>query len=205
MRRSAPICVFARSSSARERRNSDGPLDEVDRLPDAQPGGEHRDVGDEARLAHERRPVAERLTTEHAKLALVAGESQHGPQGGGLAGAVRTDQTDDAARLDDETHVIERHERAVFLGQAGGTNERCRHRLGSLFSAARRRMRERGGLREQLLRGKAEAVDDSKHLRPLLLEEPFALPGQQYLCAPSLTYMPRPRRFSTSPSSTSCW
>src|SRR5271163_3328336 len=49
------------------------------------------------------------------------------------------------------------------------------------FAAARRRSRmgERGNLREQLLRGESQAVDDRENLGPLLIQKALTLAGQQ--------------------------
>ena len=78
----------------------------------------------------------------------------------GLAGAVRTDEPDDAAGLDREIDVVERDVRAVFLGQVASFDERG-HGSSFFFGFAaagrRRRVGERGRLREQFLRPKIPA------------------------------------------------
>jgi hypothetical protein len=40
-------------------------------------------------------------------------------------------------------------------------------------------MGERGRLCEQFLGGEAQSIDDREYLRPLLVQEPFALAGEQ--------------------------
>ena len=74
--------------------------DEVDRLIDLEPGRHHGDVRDEARLVHECRAIAKGLATQHRQLALVGREAEYGAQRRGLAGAVRSDETDDPPGLD---------------------------------------------------------------------------------------------------------
>jgi hypothetical protein len=173
----------------------------------AQPGRQHRDVRDEAGLMHEQGALAERLAAEHLQLALVGGEPQHGAQRAGLAGAVRTDEADDASRLDGEVGSIERDERAVLFdrSRASISGGMAFVLLGIAAARRRRGMGERGGLREQFLGGESQPVDDRQESAATPRSGiARARPASSKRRAPSLTYMPRPRRFSTSPSSTSC-
>ena len=42
--------------------------DEIDRLFDPEPRRQHRDIGDETRLLHQRSAIAERFPAQHAEL-----------------------------------------------------------------------------------------------------------------------------------------
>ena len=91
--------------------------DEIDGLIDAQPGGQHRDVGDEAGVMHQRGALAQRLATQHLQLPFVGGQPQDGAQRGGLTGAVRADEPDDAAGFDREIGAIQRDVRSILFCQ----------------------------------------------------------------------------------------
>ena len=95
----------------------------IDGLLHAHPSGQHGDVRDEARLAHEQRALGERLAAEHAERALVGREPEHGTQRRGLARTVRSDEADDASRLHDEVRAIKGDKGAVSLGEAARFDE----------------------------------------------------------------------------------
>jgi hypothetical protein len=79
------------------------------------------------------RALAARIEAQHRQLAFVVGEPEDRLQRGGLAGAVRPDQADDATRFDLEVDAVERLDAAVALGQAAGTDHGLQgtHRLSS--------------------------------------------------------------------------
>src|SRR5580704_10023243 len=103
-------------------------LAESERLPDAHPARQHRDVGHEAHLAHQRVALPARVEPEYLQLPAEGSKPEDRLERGGLAGAVRTDEADDASRLDVETHAIEGARRAVGLAQSARFNYCC-HRL----------------------------------------------------------------------------
>ena len=76
--------------------------DELDRLADADPARQHGHVGDEADVLHQFVALGARVEAEHPQIALEGDQAQHRLQRGGLAGAVRADQADDAAGRDFE-------------------------------------------------------------------------------------------------------
>ena len=96
--------------------------DELDGLLDPEPSGQNRDIGDERGLGHQLGARGERLAAEHLELAFIGGESEYGAQGRGLAGAVRTDEPDDAAGLHGKIDVVESDLRTESLGEAARLN-----------------------------------------------------------------------------------
>src|SRR5690606_20990074 len=142
---------------------------------------------------HEFRALATRVEAEHRQFTVEIGQAEDCLERGGLAGAVRTDQADDAARFDVEVDGVERLRSGIRLGQVARTHDRV-HRLSSSWPAASsmswRRLRPRR-VRRAYSSGhssvrKRSRSDLSKASR-----------------APSVTYMPSPLRFSTRFSSTS--
>ena len=100
MRRLPVISVLASSAVARSRRNRGcTPATKSMAWSTRSQAGQHRDVGDEAGVVHERGAFAKRFAAQHLQLPFVGGESEDGAQSAGLAGAVRADEADDAARL----------------------------------------------------------------------------------------------------------
>lgn len=71
--------------------------------------------------------VTPRIVVEHAYLAPgLAGEAEQDAQGGGLAGAVRSEETVHPAGVDVEVETVEGVDVAVALGEAGGMDD-ARH------------------------------------------------------------------------------
>src|SRR6185436_20288788 len=89
--------------------------DEIERLRDANPSGQHRDVGDETDLAHERVALVPRVAPEHAEFAQVRREAHDVVEGGRLPGAVRTNQADDPAFADVKVDAVQGDACAVGL------------------------------------------------------------------------------------------
>ena len=73
---------------------------------------------------HQLGALLARIEAEHGQIAFDGGETQDRLQRSGLAGAVRTDQSDDAARFDVETHAVESHRRTVALGDVACVDDR---------------------------------------------------------------------------------
>ena len=120
------MSVLARNSSgalAIEARMHAG--DEVDRLRNLQPARQHRDIGDEAHLFHERVALRARIEPQHLELAVERREAEDGLDHRGLAGAVRADQADDAARFHVEIHSANHRRAAVALGETASFNYCC--------------------------------------------------------------------------------
>ena len=97
--------------------------DEVQRLRHFQPRRQHGDVGDEADFLHHR--VALEVRAEHAQLAFIRSEPEDRLERGGLAGAVRADQSDDAAFGDAQVEVVERDGLAERLAYAARFDREC--------------------------------------------------------------------------------
>ena len=144
----------------------------VDGLADPHPARQHRDIGDEADVAHERIALAPRVAAEHRELALVRDQPEDRVQGGGLARAVRSDQAKDTPGLDGKVDAGERDGRAVRLAEAMGFD--ARHEGSALLGTV-------SGRAEQLFRLEAEPLDAGENLRPLFREEFLPLAGQQAL------------------------
>ena len=70
--------------------------DEIERLGHPQPARQHRHVGDEADVADQSVPLPPWIPSEDAEFSLIGGEADDRVQRGGLAGAVGTDQANDA-------------------------------------------------------------------------------------------------------------
>ena len=174
--------------------------DVVERLRDPHPARQHGDVGDEADVAHELIALGPGVAAEHLQLALVGGEAEDRVERGGLAGAVGTDEAEDAALFDAQVDAVERDGRAEGLAQA------ARFDAGHGFSAPLARpTRMRRWRRQQLLRRQAEPLDGRVDPGPLLREELLALALQQQLARAGIDEHAAARAcFSTSCSSTSC-
>ena len=151
-----------------------------------QPARQHRDVGDEGDALHQLVALVVRVESEHAQRSLAAREPEHRLERGGLAGAVRADQADDAAGLDLEGDAVERRGLAEALPQSLGFDQ-SGHEWPN-YSGCRRRRRRRRGVRaswptvgrrrrrrEQLRGVEAEPLDRRVDARPLVLEETLAL------------------------------
>src|ERR1700722_10426421 len=141
-------------------------------------------------------------------MTFVMRKSQNGAQGAGLARAVGTDESDDAACLDLEVGAIQRDVRAVFLRQISSFDERSHNNSHSSVGKL-----PRGGGAGWVSAGVcANNSSDEKPSRLMMaricgqssFKKRSRSPANSRRLAPSLTYMPRPRRFSTRFSSTSC-
>src|SRR5262249_21047035 len=90
----------------------------VEHLGDAHPARQHRDIRDEGDVAHELIALGPWVASEYLQCSLMRDQTKDRVQGGGLAGAVWTDDAEDAALLDTQIDAIERDGCAESLAQA---------------------------------------------------------------------------------------
>src|SRR5690606_30940609 len=164
-----------------------------------QPARQHRDVGDEAHVVHQLVALAARVAAQHAQLALERDQAKHGLERGGLAGAVGADQADDAAGVDVEAGTIKRELVLVGLAQAtcmhhGYGVDHGAHRASPCAWAWNSSSSESP---RRWMRSSTSGHSSSRKRSRSLTSSFFA--------ASSVTYMPRPLRFSTNASSASSW
>src|SRR5208282_777376 len=107
--------------------------DIVECLRDPDPARQHGNVGDEADIAHELIALRPGITPEHSQFSLIWSEAENCVERGGLAGAVRTDQSEDAALFDAQIDAVERDGCAEGLAETAGFND-C-HDFGSFSEA----------------------------------------------------------------------
>jgi hypothetical protein len=88
---------------------------EVQNLRNLYPAWQNGDVGNEADIAHEPIALLPRIAPEHPQLALVWDKTEDRIEGGGLACAIRTYNSEDAALLDTQINAVERDRRAEGL------------------------------------------------------------------------------------------
>src|SRR6516165_5548661 len=98
-----------------ESRMHSGEVVECLRNPD--PACQHGDVSDEANIAHQLIALDPRVASDYLQFSLIRREADNRVQRGGLAGAVRTDQPEDAALFDAQIDPIERDGRAKGLAE----------------------------------------------------------------------------------------
>jgi hypothetical protein len=80
----------------------------VECLADTEPAGQHGNVGDEADILHELVALGTRVASEDTQLAVELGEAEDGLEKGRFAGAVGTDQSNDASGLDGKADGVDR-------------------------------------------------------------------------------------------------
>jgi len=87
--------------------------------------GRRAAAGGEVEPAEQRRPVAVEPLAEQPDLAGVGGDQpEDHVQGGGLAGAVGTEQADDLARADPEADAVHGGDRPEALGDVADVEDR---------------------------------------------------------------------------------
>ena len=69
-------------------------------------------------IAHELIALRPGVASEHLQLSLVGGEAENRVERGGLAGAVGTDESEDAALFDAQIDAVQRDGRAEGLAEA---------------------------------------------------------------------------------------
>jgi hypothetical protein len=90
----------------------------VEGLGDPQPAGQHRDIGNEADIAHEPIALGPGVAAENLQVSLVLDEPEDRVERGALAGAVGTDESEDAAFFDTQVDAIQSDGCAVGLAEA---------------------------------------------------------------------------------------
>ena len=92
--------------------------DVVERLRNPYPARQHGDIGNEADIAHELIALGPGIASEHLQLSLIRGEAENRVERGGLAGAVGTDESEDAALFDAQIDAVQRDGCAEGLAEA---------------------------------------------------------------------------------------
>ena len=92
--------------------------DVVERLRNPHPARQHGDIGDEADIAHELIALGPGVASEHLQFSLIWSEAENRVERGGLAGAVGTDESEDAALFDAQIDAVQRDGCAEGLAQA---------------------------------------------------------------------------------------
>src|ERR1700675_4886434 len=82
--------------------------DIVERLRNPHPAREHGDIGNEAGVTHELIALGPWVAPEHPQFSLIWGETENRVEGGGLACAVGTDESEDTALFDTQIDAVER-------------------------------------------------------------------------------------------------
>src|SRR5690606_1100871 len=145
-----------------------------------------------------------RITTEHAHPAFERDQAEHRLERGGLAGPVGADQADDASFRHLESSVAERELVLVGLAQVARAAHRIErgadldvgvHQAPALAEPAASRS---SALRPRRRMRSSTSGHSSVRKRSRSLTSSF-------FAASSVTYMPRPLRFSTSASSANSW
>ncbi len=108
--------------------------DVIERLRNPDPPWQHRDVGNEADIAHELIALGPGIASEHFQFSLIRREAENRVERGRLAGAVRSDESEDAALFDPQIDAVQRDGCAEGLAQAAGFNDG--HDFGSFFAAS---------------------------------------------------------------------
>src|SRR6266852_7499888 len=92
--------------------------DVFERLRNPRPARQHGDIGNEADIAHELIARGPGVASEHVQLPLIWGEAENRVERGGLAGAVGTDEPEDAALFNTQIDAVQRDGCAEGLAKA---------------------------------------------------------------------------------------
>src|SRR5690606_15758521 len=157
-------------------------------------------------LAHQRSALAGRIAAPHGGLALLGRQPQHRLDHRGLACAFATDQSDDAPGADREVDAIDRLLAAsIALGEAPGLDDGGHLSCCSVLVGSGGAGSADGGALSSVAASRPRrwivACTFGHSCCRKRLRSSFIRP----LWAPAETNMPRPRRFSTRPSSASAW
>src|SRR5580704_7032107 len=82
--------------------------DIVERLRNPYPARQDGDVGDEADIAHQLIALGPGIAPEHSQFSLIRSEPENGVERGGLACAVGTDDSEDAAFFNPQIDAVQR-------------------------------------------------------------------------------------------------
>src|SRR5258706_4892489 len=89
-----------------------------DHLRDLDPARQYGDIGDEADIAHELIARGPRIPSQYLQLSRVGDKAEDGVERGSLAGAVGTDEPEDAALFYTEMDAIQRDGSTETLAEA---------------------------------------------------------------------------------------
>ncbi len=92
--------------------------DVIERLRNPHPARQHGDIGNEADIAHELIALGPGIASEHPQFSLIWGEAENRVERGGLACAVGTDESEDAALFDSQIDAVQRDGCAEGLAEA---------------------------------------------------------------------------------------
>src|SRR6476469_5942933 len=81
----------------------------VERLGDADPARQDGDIGNEADIAHELVALGPRIAAQHSQLSLIGSEAENRVQRGGFAGAVRSDDAENATIFHAQINAVKRN------------------------------------------------------------------------------------------------
>src|SRR5437588_4561859 len=90
----------------------------LERLRNSYPARQHGDIGNEADVAHELIALGPGIASEHFQFSLIWGEADDGVERGRFAGAVGTDEPEDAALFDTQIDAVQRNGCAERLTEA---------------------------------------------------------------------------------------
>src|SRR5260221_14253657 len=90
----------------------------IERLRNPYPAWQNGDVGNEADIAHELIALYPGIASEHPQLSLVRREAKNGVEGGSLARAIGTDESENAALFHAQVDAVQRDGCAESLAQA---------------------------------------------------------------------------------------
>src|SRR5215468_11994347 len=94
----------------------------VERLRDFDPARQHRDIGNEADIAHQVVSCRPWIAAQHPQFSLIGREAQNGVERGGLARAVRTNESQNPALFNSQVHAIQRDGCAKSFAKTAGFN-----------------------------------------------------------------------------------
>ena len=161
--------------------------DIIERLRNPYPARQHGDIGNETDIAHEPIALGPGVASEHLQFPLVGSQAEDRVQRGGLAGAVGTDESEDAALFHPQIDAVQRDLCAEGFAQAVCFYA-C-HGSALLFLSVILsgwgRLAAGAGL-QQFFRLQAEALNGGVDPGPFFAQEllPFAL--QQQTACPAI-------------------
>src|SRR5437660_11315449 len=93
-------------------------LDVVERLRNPQPARQHGDIGDKTDIPHELIAFSPGIAPQYLQLSVIGGEPENGVQRRSLAGAVGTDEADNASLFDAQVDTVQRDSRPKGFAEA---------------------------------------------------------------------------------------
>src|ERR1700682_3802909 len=82
--------------------------DVVERLGNPDPARQHGDISDEGDIAHEQIAFSPGIASEDLQFSLIGSEAENRVERGGLACAVRADDSEDASLFDAQVDAVQR-------------------------------------------------------------------------------------------------